>query len=48
MTNRKILFPLGRTVATLSPYYVGPDREKLWVITIWDRSATTILCRNES
>ncbi|MDN7755144.1 hypothetical protein [Burkholderia gladioli] len=31
----------------LSVYQVGPDREKLWVITEWDRSATTILCPNE-
>lgn len=31
----------------LSAYQVGPDREKLWVITEWDRSATTILCPNE-
>lgn len=31
----------------LSAYHVGPDKEKLWVITEWDRSATTILCPNE-
>ncbi|MFX1802078.1 hypothetical protein PWR66_00110 [Paraburkholderia sp. A1RO-5] len=31
----------------LSAYQVGPNREKIWVVTEWDRSATTILCPNE-
>ncbi|PRY03201.1 hypothetical protein B0G73_11654 [Paraburkholderia sp. BL25I1N1] len=31
----------------LSVYHVGSDREKLWVISEWDRSATTILRADE-
>ncbi|MFM0072607.1 plasmid related protein [Paraburkholderia sediminicola] len=31
----------------LSAYEVGPGKEKLWVISEWDRSATTILRPDE-
>lgn len=43
---------LNRLAATsggriLSSYTVGADRSKVWVITEWDRSVTTILLPSE-